>query len=273
MRVGAARVSVIASIVCLGLTGHVPLARAQLDGKPHYNFYAFWREPPRPGIAGKIVLGLGGAYEDSIAGVARIHLPHGVELVSGDTLVRGFVGGEGLRWTINVRCESRTPLWITGEMSVNNQFLGVDEAEWKLKCVAAPESLEKPYSEEVRSELVRRGQRFRHGGLVLVPIDSSERVTQDELEELGEKAHALTSVSLLNRDMQPATVDTIPCIAFIRSNGSLMAMRLLGKRRDDPLLASLIENGLREKWSFKPSTLRGRRYNDWILLRVPLHGP
>jgi hypothetical protein len=71
-------------------------------------------------------------------------------------------------------------------MRVVERSGAVEESEFELVCSTTPAHLGSGRSKAIREECIRDGQRYRYGGMFLVPIDSSQHVVQMDLED----AHA-----------------------------------------------------------------------------------
>lgn len=261
-------------IVGATLTLLMPLlatqAGAGVEGDPPFRFYAFWRDVPRLGEMGRVLVHFGGAYGDSMIGRATVHLPAGVELVQGDTLVDGFPARE-LEWTLQLRVVAPGEQTICGVMSVDRQFFGVDEAEFDLQYFTGDSASKKRLSRPARAELVRRGQRFRYGSTYLVPIDSSERVTQEDLDRVGsprvlQQAPAADSLGVLGAR------DSVGCIVFVKKDGTVRDIRIIDKHERIPGLRGLIQRALIRDWRFEPVRWEGRPMDSWVFVRVPI-GP
>ncbi len=276
MRFSQWRAILVTALACGGMppVAQSPCsAHVSMEGVPPFNFSALWLDRPRQDQPGRFIVFWEGTYADTAVGRVSLHLPAGVELVSGDTAVAGHPGGEGFRWEVRVRCPNASPVLIRGEMWVNNAWFGVDEGEFELPCGSAPESLANGRSRMVREENVRRGQRFRYGGFFLVPIDSAQRVTEKEIGEHGTKAQVLMSSPVVANISGAAPGDTLTSVVFVKPDGTVRDLRLFARYERNAALVALIKAEVSRTWRFQPAGLRGVRYDDWVLIRVPIAGP
>ena len=255
-------------VMCILAWGHTSPG----EGVPWYGFGAGWMDPPRPGHAGQFRVSFVSGYGDSGEAVVRLHIPAGVELISGDSVRVGNPGRDGMRWEVRVRCESVAPCYIRGTMFYERGPLGTEEAEFTLPCSAVPESLGNLNSRTVRAEVFRNGQRYRYGGTYLVHIDSSERVVERDLTRSGSRAHVLTSSEVMTASLPASVQDTVNCVVFVKPDGSVRAFRVLGTKAVDASLRALIETELRTHWEFAPATVSGRPVDDWAEVSVLVRG-
>jgi hypothetical protein len=247
-------------------------AHVGLEGDAPFTFFAGWLERPNGAAPGRFVVVWNGLFPDTASGWARLRLPPGVHLVSGDTIITGRPHGEGLRWVVGIRCDDAAPSYIRGAMWVDDHSRRVDESEFDLKCSNVPDSLPADYSLERRAECVIAGQRFRYAGMFRVPIDGPEYVVEEEIERSG--AHPVAEFMPEIMDQHLATaVDTVTCIIFVRPSGGVREVRIMPTMGIDDRTSTLVRDGVLSQWRFRPARIKNTAYDDWLMIRVPLRRP
>ncbi len=234
------------------------------EGAPASTFFAAWDKPPVVGQAISFVIHWD--VTPSVPGEIHVHLPAGVALVSGDTAYVGPAGPGGRQWRLTVIRTDSTTEPIRAELAASLDSMEREELEVELSCnLATPWRNLRP-SHTVREELVREGQRYRYGGSVLVPIDSSARVTELDLERAHTRARAVPGRGVTSQSVQVS--DTLRCIVVVRGSGAIRAVRFAGSA---PLwLRGPVEAELHRSWRFVPATFHGRGIDDWVTVDVPL---
>lgn len=262
--------AMVACLTCFvtGLVG----AHVSTEGAPPFAFYAGWVERPSGMTPGKLVVVWNGVYPDTASGWARLQLPSGVHLVSGDTLATGRPHGEGFRWEVSVRCDDAEPRYIRGVMWVDDHSQRVDEAEFDLKCSNTPDSMKADYSVARREECIVGGQRFRYGGMFRVPIDAPEYLVEKDIEDNGAHPDVESTAELTDQRISSA-VDTVTCVVFVRPNGTVRDVRTLGGAAMDTQVLAAVQDGVAARWRFRPARVKNISVDDWLLIRVPLRRP
>jgi hypothetical protein len=264
-------------LLCAGGTSHAH--QSSEPGMFTFGFSAIWLTPPRPGTPGTFLVWLNEEYPNGARAEVHVHLPAGVSLVSGDTLVVGTPDDDkALRWRIVVLCKDSTLSWITGDMRMDRGRGVFDEAEFELRCSTIPDSLPSVWSRSVREETIRGNQRYRFGGLFLVPIDGPQRVTELDLLLPGGARAEVLRTSRLRVASMPKLLgggerpDTISFGAFVKPNGRARGIEFWGMQRSPQVatLRSAIEKEVVAHWRFKPARFHGVPVDDWVLVRAPV---
>jgi hypothetical protein len=227
---------------------------------------------PRLNETARLVVHFGGVYGDSVVGQARVRLPAGVALVSGDTLITGHPRQE-LEWTLLLRSLSGGVRTIRGEMGIEEGY-GRDEGEFELEYVVGDSSSKDKLARPVRREVLMGTKRFRYGGPYLVPIDSSEHVLQEDLDRHGGPTivRRSTVADSLGIVVAVGATDSVGCIVFVARNGSVRDIRIIDGHRKVPGLKGLIYRAFMRDWEFEPVQWQGRSRDSWVFVRVPLRG-
>jgi hypothetical protein len=214
-----------------------------------------------------------GAYDTTATGEARIRLPEGVSLVSGDTLYRGHPGGRDARWRIVVRADRGGAFELHGSLRIVSRDGVVDEAEFLMPFDVRSDSVITGQSRLIRTETIRGGKRYRYGSKYLVPIDRSEAVWQGDIERLGQKPRAPHDVEAVCASCSGEFPQNLTLVAMVAADGRVVEVRRRGpvEDGDDEAFEAAKEAPTRTR--FTPARLQGTAVADWAVVRVSILPP
>jgi hypothetical protein len=230
---------------------------------------ARFSEPPRVGLPvklGLMLLDFAGYPPDSSTVEARLILPQGWEVISGDTTYRGPIPRGELHWSLTVRPAHPGRYEIRRSVRIERGRFGVDEGEWKQGIDVRQDTTIVSRSEPARLETVRRGQRYRYGYLFLVPIDGPEEFTQDNLTD---RASAVAGPPAICSACSTGDPTTVRWAVLTDRNGAILDVRLCDQVDPESPVATTTRQALR-KWTFVPGRYRGRSVADWVIVKVPV---
>lgn len=258
------------ALAALGLVLIAALAHGRCDAAGYpFSFTASYLGPSESAGEFKVGVDLGGRYDTSAVAVAHLLLPPGLDLVSGDTLIRfrpGVRREQGPR-TIVLRPQGSGTYRIQGQVAVNARALGVDEAECELEILVSADSVQARPCRILRQERVKGSQRFRYAGAILVPIDGPESFTEDDILLHGVPPKVLRRQAAL----VPAGVNRkwVHWVVYLGPRGRVIKMDPVATAKADSMAVRLTRSAL-QSWTFAPAKLRGKEINDYLLVAVPL---
>lgn len=255
------------------ILGALPaVAYVGMEGVPPFAFSAWFLEAPRVGHEGRLRVLVGGTYQDTAKAEARIHLPAGMILTSGDTVL-AVSGAADPDWVIGLRAAAPGRYEIRGELRVDDMAGGIDEGEWVLPVDVRRDTTLVGSSVAVREERIRGRQRYRYGGPYLVPIDAPEHVIEREIDQRNGKPKVLEHVAAVDSLGLTSGSMSLRFVLFIDSKGSLREARPIGGGSRDARITAAAREAL-GRWRFAPATTTaGRAVNDWIEVRVEILSP
>src|SRR5205814_1187436 len=128
------------------------------------------------------------SYDVPVTSVARISVPEGIRVISGDTLSIKHVNQWSRRRAdrlipIVIRPERAGSYRIRGSLEVDaGPEHGADETDFVLSVDLEQGTVAYSRAPRVtRFENVRHGQRYRYAGRYLVPIDSTQALLEEEI--------------------------------------------------------------------------------------------
>lgn len=261
---------VLGVVLSIAMPSHAHASKG-LEGTPPVSFSASTRDSVRLGEPVRIRIWFSGLFPDSAQVRVRVQLPAGLALMAGDTARVGRARNIRGTWTIDVLPTSSDTFVIAGFSSVDFGR-SVVELDWQLPLVANA-GRRRLNSQAVREEMVRGVQRYRYGGFYLVPIDSAEVVTQQEISNQGTRPRPIETTQGL--DATGALTDTVDVqvVAFVNRSGLVIDARpAKGKTGGERGMATALLTV--RTWRFEPARVRGRTVNDWIEVPVRvLPGP
>jgi len=224
---------------------------------------AWFSDPLKVGKPVRVWFSMDGRYNGGALGTARIRLPSGLRLLTGDTL---FVGRPGSEWVLKAVPEGEGDYVITGSLTFTRSDGIVDESDMRLAFSLRGEKASIEGSEPTRFETLRNGQRYRYGGRFLVPIDGAEAITQADIERSGRRA---SGPRVLETSCASCKGDQVlPMVAFIGADGRVVGGQLrnsLRRFREDLVAAAMEAMGTAQ---YRPAQAKGKAVADWLLVDV-----
>jgi hypothetical protein len=256
----------IAVILILAPRGTEAVAR-EGEGQGPFGLSAAFLDEPRVGMPVRLWVTMRGRYDTTATGVARLQLPRGVELVSGDTLFRGHPGGSDNAWTLVIRAKESGRLEIQASVAIRADTV-TDEGDMLLAFEAATDTAIVEWPRLTRSETVRGGQRYRYGGRFLVPIDGPEKFTQRDIDRAGQRAKGPARVEIACETCSAQEPHLVPMVAIVGADGRLVDARVRsrGVQLSDDLVAAATRAVANAQ--FQPGRFAGIAVADWVLLDV-----
>jgi hypothetical protein len=255
-------------------------ARANLgaEGEPSFGISGYFKTPPRLGqpVALQIRIWGENEYDQPITSVARISIPDGIEVVSGDTVSVAHVNRHGRKRAervlqLVIRPARYGRYQIRGRLGIDaGEMHGADETDFDLPLTLEPDS--SSYARAPRTtryENVRHGQRYRYAGQYLVPIDSTQALLE---EEITEKAKPVASTAAACHGCPGPLPTVVPFVAMVGSDGRVRESRFLDIQEEgttDPLLVAAASAAL-AGWQFTPARASGVPVADYVVVRVPV---
>lgn len=251
------------------------------DGEPAFGITAWFVKPPRPFRESPLLVRVWGenTYGNQVQSTAHISVPEGIQVVSGPTLsvASSSVGRRAKperKWQILLRPLSPGVYEIRGTLRIDaGPDHGVDETDFVIPLEVRGDTVLARSPRPTRFEHVREGQRYRYAGRYLVPIDSSEAVLQDEIDQKPQVVRQEAAACSTCAGTLPAVV---PLVVMVGSDGLLREARYLDiievGEEIDPTIVQAAKEAL-VKWAFAPATSRGRPVADYLVVRVPVKTP
>jgi hypothetical protein len=255
-------------------------ARAQLgnEGEPAFGISGYFRTPPRLNEATTILVRVWGedSYEQSITSVARISLPDGIELVSGDTVSVAHVYHHSRRhaervFQLVIRPVRPGSYVIRGWLGIDaGEERGADESDFYLSLDIGPDTVTYARAPRpTRFENVKHGQRYRYAGRYLVPIDSTQALLEEEITDKAKPELREPAICPNCPGPLPAVV---PFVVMVGSDGRIRESRFVDMQEEgtmDPALIAAAAQALK-RWEFEPARAGDRAVADYVVVRVPV---
>jgi len=248
------------------------------EGEPSFGISGYFQSAPRLGQPVTLLVRVWGedTYLEPITSVARVSVPEGITVLSGDTVTVAHVD----RYTrkraerlapITIRPDRYGTYTIRGWLGIDAGSLhGSDETDFLLNFTIQPDN--ETYDRAPRTtryENVRNGQRYRYAGRYLVPIDSTQALLE---EEITSKPRA--------RDQEAAACHTcpgplptvVPFVVMVGSDGTMRESRFLDIQEEgtvDAMLVSAARSAL-TAWTFEPAKAGSLPVADYVVVRVPV---
>jgi hypothetical protein len=254
------------------------LANPGSEGEPAFGISGWFRSPPRLNEATTIQVRVWGedAYEPPVTGTARVLLPEGIELVSGDTVSVVKIVKRARRRServldLVVRPVRYGSYVIRGWLGIDaGPERGSDETDFVLPIEIRPDTLIYARAPRpTRFENVRNRQRYRYAGPYLVPIDSTQALLE---EEITLKAKATVSVPAYCESCPAPMPPAVPFVVMVGSDGRARESRFLEIQDEgtiDPLIVTAAAGAL-AKWQFEPARAKDLPVADYLVVRVPV---
>ncbi len=255
-------------------------ARAGLgaEGEPTFGISGTFKSPPRLDQPTTLQIRVWGEteYDQPVTSVARISVPDGIEVLSGDTVSVARVPRRARRraerlFQLVLRPARYGSYVIHGHLGIDaGEEHGADETDFVLPLTIEPDTVvyaRAPHA--TRYENVRHGQRYRYGGRYLVPIDSSQALLE---EDITEKAKPVVEAAASCHGCPGPLPTVVPFVAMVGTDGRVRESRFLDIQEQgttDPALvaaASAVLSG----WQFDPAKANGLPVADYVVVRVPV---
>jgi hypothetical protein len=249
------------------------------EGEPAFGISGWFNSPPpRLDLTGEILIRIWGedAYDPPVTSVARISLPDGIELVSGDTVSVNQVVKRSRKRVERVMRLVIRPVRtgryiIRGRLGIDaGPERGADETEFLLPLEIGPDTPTEAHAPRVtRFETVRHGQRYRYAGPYLVPIDSTQALLE---EEITLKARPKEQEPARCPDCPGPLPAVVPFVVMVGSDGSVRETRYLDIQEEgaiDPLVVTYAAEAL-ARWKFEPARAKDLAVADYLIVRVPV---
>ena len=269
---------VILFTAALSLHGQPVQANPAAEGEPAFGISAYFVEAPRLLKPTPLLVRVWGedSYLGPVVSVACVSVPPGIEVVSGDTVRVTHVSNRGRRQAerrskIMIRPTELGSYIIRGTLRIDaGEDRGVDETEFVLSLeVRADTVLYARAPRATRFENVRGGQRYRYAGRYLVPIDSTEALLEDEIDQKPKPGLQENALCLACHGPLPAVV---PLVVMVGSDGVVRDTRYLDLDEEwaaDPASVEAARRAV-EKWTFEPARAGDRPVADYVVVRVPV---
>jgi hypothetical protein len=277
-------VAAVALIGCLASATPPQVSESAPAGGIRISFYGFLLDTLRLGMNARVRL-----WAHSGVG-AKLHLgvrlPPGFALVEGDT---SRIADRMAQWVITIRPESPGTHVISGLAWTFPMVEGTDELEWVL-ALTVGQSVPGVVTKNVREERVKDGRRYRCG-FRLVPIDSSEKFTESDIEREAVHGRPLDSAVVFDSSRSVREPKEIWLVVVIDRDGHVIEVhpsklhpidvhqltRMLapgqpasvGTQADTAIeLAGMTAMQAVRRWHFEPTRMRGRPISDWVWVPV-----
>jgi len=277
------RVAVLVLLACVAAVSIAAApARAGIgaEGEPSFGISGYFKTPPRLGQATTLLVRVWGedSYDVPVTSVARISIPEGIRVISGDTVSVAHVN----RWMrrlaqrliqIVIRPERPGRYLIRGWLGIDGgPDHGADETDFLLSVVLEQDSVIYAHAPRVtRFENVRHGQRYRYAGRYLVPIDSSQALLE---EDITSKAKAKSQEEAYCSGCPGPLPTLIPFVVMVGSDGRIRESRFLDMQEEgstDPSIVAAASAAL-QRWEFSAARAGDRAVADFLVVRVPVKG-
>ena len=273
-----------AAAICAAALAILPIAastaRADLgnEGEPTFGIAGYFRTPPRLNEATSILVRVWGedSYEQSITSVARISLPDGIELVTGDTVSVAHVHQRsrkhaGRVFQIVIRPVRPGHYTIRGWLGIDaGEERGTDESDFNLALDIGPDTVAYARAPHpTRFENVRHGHRYRYAGRYLVPIDTTQALLE---EEITHKAKPELREPAICPGCPGPLPTVVPFVVMVGSDGRIRESRFVDMQEVgtmDPALIAAAAQAVKS-WEFEPARAGDRAVADYLVVRVPV---
>jgi len=255
-------------------------ARAGLgaEGEPAFGISGYFKTPPKLDQPTTLQIRVWGEneYAPPATGVARISIPDGIEVLSGDTVSVMHVDRRTRRhpervFQLVIRPVRYGSYLIRGWLAIDaGEERGADETDFYLPLTITPDSVTYARAPRpTRYENVRHGQRYRYGGRYLVPIDSSQALLE---EEITQKAKPTVQEAASCHGCPGPLPTVVPFVVMVGSDGRIRESRFLDIQEQgttDPALVAAASATL-SGWQFEPAKAKGVPVADYVVVRVPV---
>jgi hypothetical protein len=246
----------------------------QYEGDPSFSIFPQVVESGGPKDPFRILLNMTGQGPSNALGKATVTIGKGLEWVEGDREHSGhpsmsWRGSRDNQWSVRIRGTEPCLTSVRVLLSVQVDPNQVVEIEMNLPVVITGKTITFEGPRPVRMETVRNGQRFRYGGLYLVPIDVPEEVTPADIKE----GPAVIEQQPVKCSQCPSQLKEVSFVVFVGRDGRLLSSRMLdpgGTARISAETAKGAEEAL-QHWKFSPArTKKSRPVAHWTFVSVPV---
>jgi hypothetical protein len=245
-------------------------ASVMSEGEPPFWFAAQFMGPPAADGTIRIGLSVGGFYDNGVIGKVRLSIPPGLKVISGETLLKCKMRDEDRVHTLVLRPKGPGTYVIHGSLVVHDVRIGVDESELEVGVVVQSDTIIQQACRVIRQERVNDGHRYRFGESVMIPIEKSEQITQDQLLTFGKRPSVVHQEAARCLECPQAAPKTVKWVVFLDSKGNIRDMRPLAESTEATPEVAASREAL-HSWTFSPATLSGRGVSDFIVVDVPVN--
>ena len=250
------------------------------EGEPSFGISGYFKSPPRLNEPTTLLVRVWGedSYDVPVMSRARISLPEGIQVISGDTVSVAHVDRHTRHRAerlveLTIRPVRYGSYVLRGWLSINaGEDRGVDETDFHLPFTIEPDSTHYAHAPRpTRFENVRHGQRYRYGGRYLVPIDSTQALLE---EEITAKPHATHQEAAACHGCEGPLPTIVPFVVMVGADGKLRESRFLDIQEQnqgttDPAWIEAAKQAL-VKWEFEPARAGALPVADYLVVRVPV---
>jgi hypothetical protein len=262
--------------LAFSLHGQPARANPGAEGEPAFGISAHYVGAPRLLKPTPLRIRVWGedTYGRPVVSVVRVSVPDGIEVVSGDTVHVTRVSNRGRRQaerrsSIVIRPTKLGSYVIRGSLRIDaGEDRGVDETEFVLPLeVRADTVLYARAPRVTRFENVRGGQRYRYAGRYLVPIDTTEALLEEDIDQKPRPSRQ--EIALCPACPGPLPT-VIPLVVMVGSDGVVRETRFLDLDEQGAVDPASVEAARRavEKWVFEPARAGDRPVADYTVVRV-----
>jgi len=267
-------------VALVSMAASPALAGLGAEGEPSFGISGYFKTPPRLGQATTLLVRIWGegSYDVPVTSVARISVPEGIRVISGDTVSIAHVN----QWSrkraerlipIVIRPERPGRYLIRGWLGIDaGPDHGADETDFFLSAILEQDTVAYSRAPRVtRFENVRHGQRYRYAGRYLVPIDSTQALLE---EEITSKAKPRSQEEATCPGCPGPLPTAIPFVVMVGSDGTIRESRFLDMQEEgttDPSLVAAANQAL-QRWEFSAAQAGDRAVADFLVVRVPVMG-
>ena len=260
----------------------IPVSRASAafgaEGEPAFGISGYFKTPPRLDEATTLLVRVWGedTYDQPITSVARITVPEGILVISGDTVSVVRVSPHSRKHAerlirLVIRPERLGSYVIRGWLGIDaGEEHGSDETDFLLPLSIEADTVTPARGPRpTRYENVRHGQRYRYAGRYLVPIDSTQALLQEEITEKAKTK--IQEPADCPGCPEPLPV-VVPFVVMVGSDGRVRESRLLDMEYAVTTNASLVAAAADAlaHWEFTPALSGDRPVADYVVVRVPV---
>jgi len=275
---GRAAAFFLAGLAAVSIAASRAPANPGAEGEPAFGISGWFKSPPRLDEPTQLLVRVWGedAYNPPVSSVARISIPDGIEIVSGDTVSVAHLTKRSRRRVervihLVIRPTRLGSYLIRGWLGIDaGAERGADETDFFLPLEIQPDTV--IYARAPRAtrfENVRRGQRYRYAGPYLVPIDSTQALLE---EEITLKAKPTVQEAAHCPDCPAPLPTVVPFVVMVGSDGRARETRFLDIQDEgtiDPLVVTAATGAL-ARWQFEPARAKDLPVADYLVVRVPV---
>jgi hypothetical protein len=264
--------AIVASLLLGFLPFHAGASVNQYEGAPQFSIFPQVIESGGPKDPFRVLLTMRGGPLHAL-GKSTVTIGKGLEWVEGDREHAGhpsvfWKGPRDNQWSVLLRASGPCSTSVRVSMSVEADRSQVDEIEMEMAVTVNGESVTFGIPRPVREETIRNGQRFRYGGLYLVPIDGPEEVTSADIKQ-GPTVVEKYPIKCPECSSQ---LTEVTFVVFVGRDGRLLSTRVLdtgGKAKVSAETAKGAKEAL-QHWKFSPARTKSRPVAHWAFVRVPV---